>query len=130
VLKFINYVVDAVFSVFDGALDFVVNIITAAIFDAIPGLKDLFRALDFGQLETFITGPFQSFRVQFLEIISLIKDELSLERLNPGRELNAYWQTNVLNTPHTRKTDAISSSSRDILVTFACAVGYYPVVGT
>jgi len=39
VLKFINYVVDAVFSVFDGALDFVVNIITAAIFDAIPGLR-------------------------------------------------------------------------------------------
>ena len=122
-------VINAVFSVFDGALDFVVNIITAAIFDAVPELKSLFRALDFQQLE-IITGLFGDLRNQLLGVMDSLKDQLSLERLNPGREVSAHLRAYVLNTPPTKLTDAVSSSSRDILVTFKCNVGYYPVVGT
>ena len=128
-LNFISFVIDAVFSVFDGALDYVINIITSSIFEAIPKLKELFRGLDFGGLDEFLMGPFQELRGNVTRSIDTISNELGLQRLNAVREVNAYWQANVLSTAHTKKTDFLATSSQDILIDFTCAPGYYPVVG-
>lgn len=126
---FIKGIVDAVFSVFDGALDFVVNVILAAIFDAVPELKEFFRALDFAELETFVKGPLGELRKGLLDMVQMIQDELSLNALDAGNEVNAYWQANILSGAHTQRTSTIHSTAEDIFVDFACAADYFPIVG-